>query len=332
MMMTEQMQEYLDAGRSVIGEEVSALEEVALSLDERFAEAVEILLKCKSKVVVTGIGKSGHIGRKMAATFSSTGLPAAFLHASEAGHGDLGMYSPGDTVIAISRSGSTGELVHLAPLFKQEGSKLICIVGRANCILGDLSDVVLEAVVDREADPLGIVPTSSALVALAMGDALAGAVMHAKGVDERDFARFHPAGQLGRRLLLSIRDVMHQMEKCAVVRPKVTLRELVIQMTKYPLGAALVLDENEELKGIITDGDLRRALASEEKVMDLTGDLLMTANPTCIHTDDSLHDAVRIMEERESQISVLPVRESGTGQPIGLVRLHDVYQPVEGVS
>ena len=326
--MTEQMQEYLDAGRSVIGEEVAALEAVALSLDERFAEAVEILLNCKSKVIITGIGKSGHIGRKIAATFSSTGLPAAFLHASEAGHGDLGMYSPGDTVIAISRSGSTGELVHLAPLFKQEGSKLICIVGRKNCILGDLADVVLEAIVDREADPLGIVPTSSALVALAMGDALAGAVMHAKGVDERDFARYHPAGQLGRRLLLSIGDVMHPLDKCAVVRPDVTLRELVIQMTRFPLGAALVVDEGEKLRGIITDGDLRRALANEENVMDLTGDQLMTANPICIGTDSSLHDAVRIMEERASQISVLPVKDTNSNTPIGLVRLHDVYQPV----
>ncbi len=325
--MTEQMQEYLDAGRAVIGEEVAALEEVALSLDENFAEAVEILLNCKSKVVVSGIGKSGHIGRKIAATFSSTGLPAAFLHASEAGHGDLGLYSPGDTVIAISRSGSTGELVHLAPLFKQEGSKLICIVGRKNCILGELADVTLEALVNREADPLGIVPTSSALVALAMGDALAGAVMHAKGVDERDFARFHPAGQLGRRLLLSIGDVMHPLDKCAVVEPHVSLRELVIEMTQNPLGAALVMKDRRELLGIITDGDLRRALANEENVMDLTSNQLMTANPTCIATDASLHDAVKTMEERTSQISVLPVTDAQTGTAIGLVRLHDVYQP-----
>jgi len=325
--MTELMQEYLDAGRSVIGEEVAALEEVALSLDERFAEAVEILLNCKSKVVVTGIGKSGHIGRKIAATFSSTGLPAAFLHASEAGHGDLGMYAPGDTVIALSRSGSTGELVHLAPLFKQEGSKLICIVGRQNCILGDLADVCLEAVVDREADPLGIVPTSSALVALAMGDALAGAVMKAKGVSERDFARFHPAGQLGRRLLLSVGDVMHPLQRCAVVHPEVTLRELVIEMTKYPLGAALVIGKESELEGIITDGDLRRALANEANVMELASGALMTANPTCIETHASLHDAVRVMEERESQISVLPVRDGESKNVVGLVRLHDVYQP-----
>jgi arabinose-5-phosphate isomerase len=325
--MTELMQEYLDAGRQVIGEEVAALEEVALSLDERFAEAVEILLNCKSKVIVTGIGKSGHIGRKMAATFSSTGLPAAFLHASEAGHGDLGMYSPGDTVIALSRSGSTGELVHLAPLFKQEGSKLICIVGRQNCILGDLADVCLEAVVDREADPLGIVPTSSALVALAMGDALAGAVMKAKGVNENDFARFHPAGQLGRRLLLSVGDVMHPLTRCAVVHPEVTLRELVIAMTRYPLGAALVIGDNSELKGIITDGDLRRALANETNVMDLKSNVLMTENPTCIETSASLHDAVRVMEERKSQISVLPVRDGESNKVVGLVRLHDVYQP-----
>jgi arabinose-5-phosphate isomerase len=326
-MMTEQMQEYLDAGRAVIGEEVAALEEVALSLDENFAEAVKILLNCKSKVVVSGIGKSGHIGRKIAATFSSTGLPAAFLHASEAGHGDLGLYSPGDTVIAISRSGSTGELVHLAPLFKQEGSKLICIVGRKNCLLAELADVTLEALVNREADPLGIVPTSSALVALAMGDALAGAVMHAKGVDESDFARYHPAGQLGRRLLLSIGDVMHPLEKCAVVEPDVSIRELVIEMTQNPLGAALVMKDRRELLGIITDGDLRRALAKEENVMDLTSEQLMTANPTCIASTASLHDAVKTMEERESQISVLPVNDVQSETAIGLVRLHDVYQP-----
>lgn len=312
-----------------MGEEVAALETVALSLDERFAEAVEILLECETKVVVTGIGKSGHIGRKLAATLCSTGLPATFLHASEAGHGDLGMYSPGDTVIAISRSGCTGELVHLAPFFKQKGSKLICIVGRRDCALSELADVALEAVVEREADPLGIVPTTSALVALAMGDALAGAVMKAKGVSEQDFARYHPAGQLGRRLLLSVKDVMHPLEKCAVVASGVNLRQLVIAMTKFPLGAALVTvpGKEGELHAIITDGDLRRALAKVEDLSGLTAGTLMTENPVSVHSDASLQDAVRLMEERESQISVLPVTDPNSNTTVGLVRLHDVYQP-----
>lgn len=324
--MTGKWQDYLDAGRQVIGEEVAALERVAFSLDERFAEAVEILLGCRTKVVVTGIGKSGHIARKLAATFCSTGVPATFLHASEAGHGDLGMYSPGDTVIAISRSGNTGELVYLAPFFKQKGSKFICIVGRRECALANVADVVLEAVVEREADPLGIVPTTSALVALAMGDALAGAVMKAKGVSEQDFARYHPAGQLGRRLLLSVQDVMHPLAKCAVVEEGVGLRELVIAMTEYPLGAALVAIPGKP-HAIITDGDLRRVLAKVEDLSGLAARNLMTVDPVSIRSDASLHDAVRVMEERDSQISVLPVADGETKATVGLLRLHDVYQP-----
>ena len=231
----------------------------------------------------------------------------------------------GADVLEIAKSVAPGEILLLENVrFEPGETKNEPALAAA---LAELADVTLEALVNREADPLGIVPTSSALVALAMGDALAGAVMHAKGVDESDFARYHPAGQLGRRLLLSIGDVMHPLEKCAVVEPNVSIRELVIEMTQNPLGAALVMKDRRELLGIITDGDLRRALAKEENVMDLTSEQLMTANPTCIASTASLHDAVKTMEERESQISVLPVNDVQSQTAIGLVRLHDVYQP-----
>lgn len=323
------MADYLKAGLNVIEAEVAALRKLADRLGAGFSEAVQVLLDCRSKVVVTGLGKSGHVARKIASTFCSTGTPAVFLHASEAGHGDLGIYLPGDPVIAVSKSASTAELVHLAPVFRQRGSRLIGILGHTQGPLANAADIVLDASVSREADPLGIVPTSSTMVTLALGDALAGALMQARGVTESDFARNHPAGQLGRNLLLTVEVVMHQLARAAVVQQDATLKDVVTAMTEFPLGAALVMTGEEKLRGIVTDGDLRRALVGEEDVQKLRAGDLMTSDPVCIHPEASLQDAVRMMEERSSQIAVLPVTEASTGRPLGLLRLHDVYQSGE---
>ncbi len=321
------MSNYLKTGLEVIEAEIAALQGMSARLGQEFSDAVEVLLGCRTKVVITGLGKSGHIARKIASTFCSTGMPAVFLHASEAGHGDLGIYCPGDPVIVISKSASTSELVHVAPILRQKGSKLIGILGRPQGPLADASDIVLDISVPREADPLGIVPTSSTVATLAMGDALAGALMQGRGITEKDFAKNHPAGQLGRNLLLTVGDVMHPLQNTAVVRQDASLKEVVIAMTQHPLGAALVMNGEDQLRGIITDGDLRRALAGVEDIRELNAERLMTADPICIQPAALLQEAVQMMEDRPSQIAVLPVSEGGTGIPIGLLRLHDVYQP-----
>jgi len=323
------MADYLKAGIDVIETEAAALQELAGRLDQGFSQAVQVLLGCRSKVVVTGLGKSGHIARKIASTLCSTGTPAVFLHASEAGHGDLGIYSPGDPVIVVSKSASTAELVHVTPVFKQKGSQLIGILGRTQGPLAELADIVLDASVLREADPLGIVPTASTVTTLALGDALAGALMQARNVTEAEFARNHPSGQLGRNLLLSVADVMHPLARCAVVQQEATMKEVVTAMTEFPLGAALVMNGEACLLGLVTDGDLRRALAGEADVRTLSTAGLMTADPACIDPSASLQTAIRMMEERPSQIAVLPVTDASNGQPLGLLRLHDVYQPPE---
>ncbi len=327
--MDKNMADYLKAGIRVIEAEVAAMQELVGRLEIGFSDAVEVLLDCRSKVVVTGLGKSGHIARKIASTLCSTGTPAVFLHASEAGHGDLGIYTPGDPVIAVSKSASTAELVHVAPVFKQKGSKLIGIFGRKQGPLAELADIVLDASVIREADPLGIVPTASTITTLALGDALAGALMEARNLTEAEFARNHPSGQLGRNLQLTVADVMHSLPNCAVVEQNTSLKKLVISMTDYPLGAALIMDGKERLCGLVTDGDLRRALAGDEDVRNMSAAHLMNSDPICIQSDASLQDAVCIMEDRPSQIAVLPVTEASTGRPLGLLRLHDVYQPRE---
>ena len=327
--MDKNMADYLKAGIRVIEAEVAAMQELVGRLERGFSDAVEVLLDCRSKVVVTGLGKSGHIARKIASTFCSTGTPAVFLHASEAGHGDLGIYTPGDPVIAVSKSASTAELIHVAPVFKQKGSKLIGILGRKQGPLAELADIVLDASVIREADPLGIVPTASTITTLALGDALAGALMEARNLTEAEFARNHPSGQLGRNLQLTVADVMHSLPNCAVVELNTSLKKLVISMTDYPLGAALIMDGKERLCGLVTDGDLRRALAGDEDVRNMSAAHLMNSDPICIQPDASLQDAVCIMEDRPSQIAVLPVTEASTGRPLGLLRLHDVYQPRE---
>ena len=319
-------EEWLRVALESMQQEAEAIRVAATRMNGNLTQAVEIILNHPGKVVVSGIGKSGIIGEKITATLCSTGTPAAFLHSTEAFHGNLGIYTPGDPSILISKSGSTEEVLRLVPMLRQFKSPLIAIVGNLDSPLAQQCDVVLDARVNGEADPLGIVPTTSAVVTLAIGDALASALMSAREFTEMDFARFHPGGQLGRNLILHVQDVMHHGEQVAWAKISTPLRDLVISMTSKPLGAACVVDDAGNLLGIVTDGDVRRALQKYDDIRPLTAGDVMTANPISATPDITLGRAAQIMEDRPSQISVLPVIESASQVCLGLVRLHDIYR------
>ena len=323
--MTEKS--HVEIGRDVLKQEADALTAAAARIGEPFSRAIDLIMAQPGKVVVLGVGKSGHVAKKIAATLCSTGTPAAFLHAGEAAHGDLGIYSSGDPSILISKSGSTEDLVRVLPTLREFGSPLIGLLGNLNSPLGRSVDVALDASVEREADILNLAPTSSSTVALALGDALAVTLMHERKFSDQDFARFHPAGQLGRNLTLSVHDVMQT--SFARVAPTDTLRSVVIEMSRHPVGAACVVNEAGMLQGVITDGDVRRALEADGDIRTLQSQALMTPKPVTVSPGTSLREAVLLMEDRASQISVLPVVDAD-GVCIGAIRIHDVYQPQLG--
>lgn len=318
--------EILSLAKATLECEANSILASVKRLDENFVRAVETILAHKGKLLVCGVGKSGLVGQKITATLSSTGTPAVFLHACEAVHGDLGVYEPGDPTILISNSGATVECVRLIPILKSFNSPIIALVGNIDSPMGRESDIVLDASSQGEADPLGIVPTNSTTLAMAMGDALACALMKARGFSKEDFARFHPAGQLGRNLLLKVGDVMHSAKDCATATASTSVREVVIAMTQKPLGAACVLNSENKIEGFITDGDLRRMLQTVVDLDALKCADIMTKSPICISPDASLGKAVEVMEGRQSKISVLPV-VNDAGEFLGLLRLHDIYQP-----
>jgi arabinose-5-phosphate isomerase len=318
----------MEHARHLFEIESGAIGSIATKAGKSIEKALAMILSHSGKIVVCGIGKSGHIGRKIAATFTSIGQKAVFLHPAEAAHGDLGVYSPGDLTILLSRSGSTDEILRLIPALKSFKSKIIAIVGEAHSAIAEASDVVVDISFAKEADPLGILPTTSTIVSLAIGDARAVELMHARGISKSDFARYHPAGQLGRNLLLRVSDVMAKLDQCARVTRENTLREVVIEMTKYHLGAALVVNAGGNLLGIVTDGDIRRSLQNVASIDNLTAENAMTKNPVTVSSAAYLGDAIEIMENRKSQISVLPVIDTVDGNPraVGLIRLHDAYR------
>ena len=310
----------------ILKAEAHELNIVANRIDESVVDAAKILLNHDGKVIVCGIGKSGLIGQKIVATFCSTGTQAVFLHASDALHGDLGVYRPGDPTILISKSGATDEVVRLIPLLREFNSPLIGIIGNCNSTLAEKVDVVLDSTVSSEADPLGVVPTNSTTVTMAIGDALAAVLMTAKKFNQADFARYHPGGSLGRRLKLQVKDVMTPINKVAVVTSDLKLKETVLQMTKNPQGAAIVADKNNKLKGIITDGDLRRGFAENGNINEMIVSDVMNKTPIIVYSNARLQEAVTLMEDRTSQISVLPVLNEVDRKCVGLLRLHDIYQ------
>ncbi len=303
--------------------EAEAIAAAARKLDGDFTRAVKLLQEHTGKVVVTGVGKSACVAQKLAATLCSTGTPAVFLHPLDAGHGDLGIYAQGDPTILISKSGTTSELVRLVPVLRQLNSPLIGILGNRNSPLGKDVDMWLDASVRTEADPFNLAPTASTAVAAALGDALALAVMQARRWTPEDFAARHPAGQLGRNLRVLVEQVMHSGSDVAWATPESSMHAVIIEMNRCPLGAACVVDAEGRLLGLITDGDLRRALENNDDIRHVRASDLMTTNPVTITPDATLREALQTMEDRLSQISVLPVVED---KCVGLVRLHDLYQ------
>ena len=305
--------------------EAEAIERASNRLDKKSViSAIEILSCCQSKVIVTGVGKSGVIAQKIAQTLTSTGTVAVFVHPSDALHGSLGVIAKGDIVIALSNSGETDEIILLLPTLKNRGIKLISIVGNLNSTLARQSDVVLDASVDKEACPHNLAPTTSTTVALAIGDAVAMTVMQAKNLSAEDFAANHPAGRLGKRLTLKVKNLMHESPN---VSNDANWLEVVRAISNYSLGAVNIVDENENLIGIVTDGDLRRTIekTAPENLSSLNAAEMMTKNPVTAAPEMLAFDALKLMENRPSQISVLPVVDEN-GMCVGLLRLHDIVR------
>jgi len=317
---------WIEAAQQAMRIEADAVARASQRLDGNLSCAIEIILAHPGKLVVTGPGKSGHVARKIVATLCSTGTPAVFLHAAEAAHGDLGLYSPGDPTLMVSKSGNTFELLQLIPFLRELPSQRIGILGNPSAPLASEMDVVLDASVEREADPDNLAPTASATVALSLGHALAVALMRARNFSVEDFERFHPGGHLGRSLRLTVGEVMHSRDEIAVARSDDSLKQVVIAMTHYPHGAACVVDDSGRLIGLVTDGDVRRALQAYDDIRGLRASAVMTANPSVIAPGTRLQEALRLMEDRPSQISVLPVLDPSSGVCLGLLRLHDIYR------
>ncbi len=315
---------WLAAAQAAIEIEAASVARAATRLDSSLVRAVEIILAHPGKVVLTGIGKSGHVARTIAATLCSTGTAAVFLHPAEAVHGDLGIYAPGNATVLVSKNGASAELLELAPLLRGFRSPLIGILGSARSPLAAQVDVLLDASVEREADPHNLAPTASAVTALTIGHALAVALMCARNFTPAEFGRRHPGGQLGRNLRLSVAQVMHTGDEMARVQPDASLRQVIIEMTRRPMGAACVVAPDGALAGLITDGDLRRALTSHDDIRGLRAADAMTHGPVTVRPEASLAEALELMEQRPSQISVLPVVDAA-GRALGLLRLHDVF-------
>jgi arabinose-5-phosphate isomerase len=325
-MQAQERAGWLEAARRAMEIEARAVSEAARRLDGNLSRAVELILAHPGKLIVTGLGKSGHVARKIVATLCSTGTPAVFLHAAEASHGDLGIYAPGDPTLMVSKSGTTSELRQLIPFLRTLPSPRIGILGNPSSPLAAEMDVVLDASVEREADPGNLAPTASATVALALGHALAVALMRARNFSVEEFGRVHPGGHLGRSLNTTAGEALHGPDQVAWAQPGDSLKQVVIAMTHHPLGAACVVDASGKLVGLITDGDLRRALQEHDDIRSLRAADVMTAHPTAIGPEALLLDALRLMEDRPSQISVLPVVDPATGACLGLLRLHDIYR------
>lgn len=312
----------IDLAKRVLHIEARAVEALALRLDERFVTAVRIVLECKGRVVVSGIGKSGHIARKIASTLASTGTPAFFVHPAEASHGDLGMITRDDVLIALSNSGQSAELLIIIPVVKRQGAKLIAMTGNPDSSLAVEADVHLDARVPEEACPLGLAPTASTTAALALGDALAVALLEARGFGEEDFARSHPGGTLGRRLLTHVSDVMRTGNALPTVPDTATLADAVLEISKKGMGMTAIMRDNEVV-GIFTDGDLRRTLSRVGDLRSISVREVMTRNPRTVDAHQLAVEAVKIMEDfKVNQILVV----DDAKHLIGALNMHDLMR------
>ena len=313
----------LALAKSVLETEAQAVLALAGRLDRNFVAAIDLVLGCTGRVVVSGIGKSGHIAHKIAATLASTGTPAFFVHPAEAIHGDLGMIASDDVVIALSNSGESSELLTILPLLKRRGARLIAITGKVGSTLAREADVFLDAGVAREAGPMGLAPTASTTAALALGDALALALLDARGFSAADFARSHPGGALGRKLLVRVSEVMHQGDALPRVPLGASLRDALLEMTRKGLGMTTIVDADGKLAGVYTDGDVRRTL---EKGVDMRSAMVaqvMTRNPHTIGDDKLAAEAVQYMDKyRINGLLVLDAQ----GRVVGALNIHDLFR------
>ncbi len=313
----------LELARQVLSIEAKAIEALIVRLDQSFPRAVELILQARGRVVVSGMGKSGHVARKIASTMASTGTPAFFVHPGEASHGDLGMITAHDVLIALSNSGESPELLAIVPTVKRRGAKVIAVTGNPKSSLAREADIHLDAGVEQEACPLGLAPTASTTAALALGDALAIALLDARGFGEEDFARSHPGGALGRRLLVHVRDLMHQGDGLPKVLHTALLTEALLEMTRKGLGMTAVVDEEDRLLGIYTDGDLRRTLDKTADIRALRVADVMTRNPHTVEADKLAVEAVQQMEQYK--INGILVTD-GNHRLIGALNMHDLLR------
>lgn len=315
--------DFLSSARRTIKLEAEAVNDLLDFLDESFNQACNIMLNCSGRVIVTGMGKSGHIGKKIAATLASTGTPAFFVHPGEASHGDLGMITPNDVVIALSNSGETAEVVTIIPLLKRMNTPLISITANQASTLSTAGDANLHIGVEKEACPLDLAPTSSTTAQLVLGDALAIALLEAKGFSAEDFAFSHPGGSLGRRLLLKVSDIMHADQDIPKVISGSLLKDALIEVTHKRLGMTAIVDENNVLLGIFTDGDLRRALDQNVDLQTTKIESVMTPNGTTVAKEMLAAECLQIMEQRK--ISALIVTDQDN-HPVGALNMHDLLK------
>jgi len=316
-----------EKAKRVLRIEADAIARLIERVDDNFDRAIDLIMNCKGRVVVTGMGKSGHIGNKIAATLASTGTPALFLHPAEGIHGDLGMVTKGDIVIALSNSGETEELSRMLPSLKRIGIKIIALTGSTDSTLAKSSDVVIDVGVKEEACPLGLAPTASTTATLAMGDALAVVLLDRRGFKEEDFACYHPGGSLGKRLLLRVRDIMHTGDSIPIVSDEALVKDAIYEISSKKMGVTAVLDASGRLLGVISDGDLRRWMERTEKagenLLAKKAREIMTRDPKVIGKEALAAEAVAIMEN--SSITCLLIVDAGK-RPEGVVHLHDLLK------
>ncbi|HKY69912.1 MAG TPA: KpsF/GutQ family sugar-phosphate isomerase [Gammaproteobacteria bacterium] len=314
---------FINIGRQVIEIEASALMVLKDRLNQDFTKSCQILYECKGRIVVTGMGKSGHIGKKIAATLASTGSPSFFVHPAEASHGDMGMITPQDVVLALSYSGQTKEILTLLPLIKRQGTPLVSMTGNKHSTLARFANVNIDIAIEKEACALGLAPTTSTTATLAMWDAIAIALLDARGFSKEDFAFSHPGGSLGKRLLLTIHDIMHQDNKIPIVNHQASLKEALVEMTRCRLGMTAIIDDKRKLIGIFTDGDLRRALDNNLNISKTPITEIMTTTPKTVLPGLLAAEALRIMELNKIN-GFFVVNEEH--EVVGAFNMHDLLQ------
>jgi len=317
------MKNFKTLAKNVINIEQQAINDLLQYIDDGFQYACQLMFDCKGRVIIIGMGKSGHIGGKIAATLASTGTPSFFVHPGEASHGDLGMVTQDDVVLTISNSGETGEVLAIIPVLKRIGTKLIAMTGNASSTLAKLADTHVCIKVAQEACPLGLAPTSSTTATLVMGDAIAVALLNARGFTADDFALSHPGGSLGKKLLLRLADIMHKDERLPIINSNALIKEALVEISLKGLGMTAVVNNNQQLIGLFTDGDLRRILDERIDIHQATIASVMTSNPTVAHADMLAAEALKIMEDKK--INGLIIVDNNS-HPIGAMNMHDLLR------